>query len=96
MQGNINKPTPEAIGKSLFLFIGFSVFVVMFASLGNEESFRTTNLKASVGDYSSLIIKDKQNQEFLDTYMPYFYDFSLKYTKELQDLDSKKKSFFKW
>lgn len=70
----------QSIAGTLFVFLGFGVFVLVFASLGNNDSFRETRLEASVWEASPWGLSET-NQKFIDTYMPYFPVFALHYTK---------------
>jgi len=65
------------IEKTVFVFVGFVGFILVFASLGGQDSFRTERLRAGVGYFSESGLS-LTNQDFFDTYMPYFEYFSRK------------------
>jgi hypothetical protein len=70
---------PQNIGGTLFVFVGFVAFILVFASLGGNKSFRESNVTASLASYGEVSLSE-QNETFLDTYMPYFEYFALHYT----------------
>ena len=71
----------QHVGGSAFVLVGFATFFLMFMSLGDGLSFRTNRADSKVTTQSGAVIS-KENQEFINTYMPNFEDFALDYNQE--------------
>jgi|GEM_PF-2414753 hypothetical protein len=79
--------TKQHVGSSAFVLVGFATFFLMFISLGEGRSFRTNRLDTQVTTKSGASIS-KENQEFINTYMPHFEDFALHYNYEYSSYEN--------
>lgn len=78
----------QHVGSSVFVLVGFTTFFIMFLSLGNSTSFRAFKTNTEQVTTESGLIISKQNDEFINTYMPYFEQFALDYNHEYSNYEN--------
>lgn len=73
----LDEYTEQDIQKTLLVFAFFVIFVLVFATVGGGPTFRSERLSAQAREallqvQTQQTEEEKHNQDFLETYMPYF------------------------